>query len=59
VKYAVIDEHRIEFSVKALCLALEVSRSRYYAVKTAAPSLRSREDLAAVWCASFTVRETL
>lgn len=46
MKYAVIDEHRREFSVKALCLALEVGRSQYYAFKTAPPSLRSREDLA-------------
>jgi len=46
VKYAVIDEHRSEFPVKTLCLALEVSRSRYYAFKTTPPNLRSREDLA-------------
>ena len=46
MKYAVIDEHRSEFPVKALCLALEVGRSGYYAFKAAPPSLRSREDLA-------------
>jgi transposase InsO family protein len=46
VKYAVIDEHRSEFSVKALCLAPDVGRSGYYAFKTRPPSLRSREDLA-------------
>ena len=46
MKYAVIDEQRHQFSVKALCRALDVGRSQYYAFKTAPPSLRSREDLA-------------
>ena len=46
MKYAVIDEYRSEFSVKALCLALDVGRSGYYAFKARPPSLRSREDLA-------------
>jgi putative transposase len=46
VKYAVIDQHRSEFPVKALCRVLEVSRSTYYAFKKAKPSLRSQEDLA-------------
>lgn len=46
MKYAVIDEHRSEFPVKALCAALDISRSGYYAFKTMPPSLRSREDLA-------------
>lgn len=46
MKYAVIDEHRSEFPVKALCAALDISRSGYYAFKTVPPSLRSREDLA-------------
>ena len=46
MKYAVIDQHRSEFSVKSLCRVLEVSRSTYYAFKQAKPSLRSQEDLA-------------
>lgn len=46
MKYAVIDEHRSDFSVKALCAVLDISRSGYYAFKAAPPSLRSREDLA-------------
>ena len=46
MKYAVIDQHRSEFPVKTLCRVLEVSRSTYYAFKTAKPSLRSLEDLA-------------
>jgi putative transposase len=46
VKYAFIDEHRSEFPVKSLCRELEISRSAYYASKTAKPSLRSQEDLA-------------
>lgn len=46
MKYAVIDEHRSEFSVVALCRVLDIGRSQYYAAKTAPPSLRSREDLA-------------
>jgi putative transposase len=46
VKYAVIDQHRSEFSVKSLCRVLEVSRSTYYTFKQAKPSLRSQEDLA-------------
>ena len=46
MKYAFIDEHRSEFPVKSLCRELEISRSAYYASKTAKPSLRSQEDLA-------------
>lgn len=46
MKYAFIDEHRSEFPVKSLCRELDISRSAYYASKTAKPSLRSQEDLA-------------
>ena len=46
MKYAVIDAHRSEFSVKALCRVLDISRSLYYAFKQARPSLRSQQDLA-------------
>ncbi|PHV32462.1 hypothetical protein CSQ94_13805, partial [Janthinobacterium sp. BJB312] len=46
VKYAVIDAHRSEFSVKSLCRVLDISRSLYYAFKKARPSLRSQQDLA-------------
>jgi putative transposase len=46
VKYAFIDQHRSEFSVKFLCRELDISRSVYYASKKARPSLRSQEDLA-------------
>lgn len=46
MKYAFIDEHRSAFPVKSLCRELDISRSLYYAVKKARPSLRSQEDLA-------------
>ena len=46
MKYAFIDEHRSEFPVKSLCRELDISRSAYYASKTATPSLHSQEDLA-------------
>jgi putative transposase len=46
VKYAAIDEHRNDYPVKTLCRVLDVSRSLYYALKSAKPCLRSQEDLA-------------
>ena len=46
MKYAFIDKHRSEFPVKSLCRELDISRSAYYASKTATPSLHSQEDLA-------------
>ena len=46
MKYAAIDEHRSEYPVKTLCRVLDVSRSLYYALKSAKPCLRSQEDLA-------------
>lgn len=46
MKYAFIDKHRSEFPVKSLCRELDISRSLYYAVKKAQPSLRNQEDLA-------------
>src|SRR6266436_9999905 len=38
VKYAFIDLHRRSYEVKALCDALQVSRSGYYAARGRAPS---------------------
>jgi putative transposase len=46
VKYAAIDEYRNDYPVKTLCRVLDVSRSLYYALKSAKPCLRSQEDLA-------------
>ena len=46
MNYAFIDDHRSEFLVKSLCRELDFSRSVYYAVKEARPSLHSHEDLA-------------
>jgi putative transposase len=40
VKYAFIDRHRRGYEVKALCDALQVSRSGYYAARGRAPSAR-------------------
>jgi putative transposase len=46
VKYAWIQEQQKcnEFNVDAMCEALDVSRSRYYAHKNASPTLRQNED---------------
>ena len=46
MKYAFIDQHRSEYAVKALCHALDISRSRYYAFKKEPPCLHSQVDLA-------------
>jgi len=46
VKYAAIDEYRNDYPVKTLCRVLDVSRSLYYALKSAKPCSRSQEDLA-------------
>ena len=40
MKYAFIDQHRRSYDVKALCDALHVSRSGYYAARGRAPSAR-------------------
>jgi transposase InsO family protein len=40
VKFAFIDQHRRSYEVKALCEALKVSRSGYYAARGRAPSAR-------------------
>ncbi len=46
MKYAWIQEQQKcnEFNVDAMCEALDVSRSRYYAHKNASPTLRQNED---------------
>ena len=46
MKYAAIDEYRNDYPVKTLCRVLDVSRSLYYAFKSAKPCSRSQEDLA-------------
>ena len=46
MKYAFINKHSSDFSVKSLCHELDISRSVYYASKKIKPSLRSQEDLA-------------
>ena len=46
MKYAAIDEYRNDYPVKTLCRVLDVSRSLYYALKSAKPCSRSQEDLA-------------
>ncbi len=44
VKYAFIDRHRRSYEVKALCDALQVSRSGYYAARGRAPSARQERQ---------------
>jgi putative transposase len=44
VKYAFIDQHRRSYEVAALCEALEVSRSGYYAARGRAPSARRQRQ---------------
>jgi putative transposase len=44
VKYAFIDGHRRSYEVKALCDALQVSRSGYYAAHGRAPSARQERQ---------------
>jgi putative transposase len=46
VKYAFIDRHRRSYNVAALCDALEVSRSGYYAARGRAPSARQQRRTA-------------
>ena len=45
MKYAFIEEHCKQYSVKAMCHALDLSRSGFYSYARRQPSLRSREDL--------------
>jgi len=44
VKYAFIDRHRRSYEIKALCDALQVSRSGYYAARGRAPSARQERQ---------------
>jgi putative transposase len=44
VRYAFIERHRRSYSVKALCAALQVSRSGYYAACGRAPSTRQQRQ---------------
>jgi transposase InsO family protein len=46
VKYAFIDRHRSSYEIKALCDALQVSRSGYYAARGRAPSARQQRQTA-------------
>jgi putative transposase len=44
VKYAFIELNRRSYDVKALCEALQVSRSGYYAARGRAPSARQERQ---------------
>lgn len=44
MKYAFIEEYRLEHSVELMCRVLRVSRSGYYAYHKRGPSARSQED---------------
>ena len=44
MKYAFIDRHRRSYEIKALCDALQVSRSGYYAARGRAPSARQERQ---------------
>ncbi len=46
MKYAAIEAHSKQFPVKDLCLALDVSRSGFYAARNRPASRRSMEDVA-------------
>ena len=46
MKYAFIDRHRRSYEIKALCDALQVSRSGYYAARGRAPSARQERQAA-------------
>ena len=46
MKYAWIEEHQTQFLVITLCRVLEISRSGYYAWRSAGPSMRSTIELA-------------
>ena len=44
MKYAFIDRHRRSYEIKALCDALQVSRSGYYAARCRTPSARQERQ---------------
>lgn len=46
MKYAFIEQWRGQHNIALLCSAVGVGKSSYYAARTRAPSLHSREDLA-------------
>jgi putative transposase len=46
VKYAWIDEHKLQFRIITMCRVLEVGRSGFYAWRNAEPSERSNAELA-------------
>ena len=44
MKYAFVDAHRQRYRVLRMCLALQVSRSGYYAWRSRKPSKRAQEN---------------
>ena len=44
MKYAFINTHRRSYGVRALCQALQVSASGYYAARSRPPSARRRRQ---------------
>ena len=42
MKYAFVEKHRRQYGVPALCEALQVSRSGYYAARHRGPSDRQK-----------------
>ncbi len=44
MRFAAIDQHRAEYSLKAMCKAMQVSTSGYHSWKKRAPSNRDAEE---------------